>query len=101
MRPTRFTVSQGKTTFHYPFSFLREFISLGKKEGNVGIILIGRCGEMFSYKGFGTIDNPRTNMITFHMKHFALMSGPLPSDEEQLIERESPFKYAGMFYPKS
>jgi len=99
MRPIKFTVKNGKTTFHYPFSFLREFVTLGKRDGNTGMILVGRNDNMFAYKGFGTIENPRTSMMTFHMKHFELFGGPLPSDDSQLKEKEFPFKNMGMFFP--
>jgi len=99
MRPIKFTVKNGKTIFHYPFSFLREFVTLGQREGNTGMILVGRTGDMFTYKGFGTIENPRTTMFTFHMKHFELMDGPIKTDEDQLKEAEWPFKDMKIFIP--
>lgn len=99
MRPIKFTVKNGKTTFHYPFSFLKEFVTIGKRDGTNGMILIGRNGNMFSYKGFGTIENPRTTIRSFHMQHLSLFFGVMPTDESQLLEPESPFKNVGLFIP--
>lgn len=92
MTPNKFTVKNGITTFHYEISRLREFVSEGLKHGNVGMILVKRDGELITYKGFGTIENPRKIITTSYIQHCTSFSGEMPSDEERLIPPESMFK---------
>ena len=92
MTPNRFTVKNGITTFHYQISRLREFVSEGLKHGNVGMILVKREGELITYKGFGTIENPCNIIRTFCIQHCPTFSGDMPTDEERLIPPESMFK---------
>ena len=42
----------------YSFSFLRKFISEGRLHGSVGMLLIKKEGNRYTYTGYGTIENP-------------------------------------------
>lgn len=92
MNPIKFSIKNGKTTFHYPLSFLRKFLAHGKTNGNNGMILVGRTGIFLTYKGFGTIENPRTTILTFHVKHLEVFSGPMPSDKSRCAPDEGATK---------
>ena len=81
MRPFKFTVKEGVTTFHYRFSELRKFLEMGFTEGNVGWILTQRSGETRTYRGFGTIESPRTILTTIEFTSIALF-GESISDED-------------------
>jgi hypothetical protein len=82
MTPVKYTIKDGVTHFHYNPSQLIDFVRRGKRDGNVGLILIKRKGKCITYKGFGTIENPRTELISITMMHHELFDGRLPSDDE-------------------
>jgi hypothetical protein len=84
MRPVKYTVKGNATHFHYNYSELREFVRLGKANGNVGLILVKREGYFLTYKGFGTIQNPMHSMISVKLRHIAMFDGEMPTDEERL-----------------
>jgi hypothetical protein len=83
MTPTHFTIKNDTTFFHYKTSELRRFVSQGLQDGNVGTILIKRNGNMLTYKGFGTIENPIRNMINITFCHHPLFDGKMLTDEER------------------
>ncbi|KKL63996.1 hypothetical protein LCGC14_2169540 [marine sediment metagenome] len=85
MTPIKYTVKNGVTTFHYKFSELRNFVRLGLLHGDVGMILVCREGGLITYKGFGTIENPRRTIHTFSIMHLPVLDGEMPTDEEILI----------------
>jgi len=85
MTPIRYSVKNGVTHFHYKASELIEFVRLGKKDGNVGVILTKRDGNMLTYRGFGTIENPFTHIVSISMMHFPTFDGEMPTDEQRLI----------------
>lgn len=85
MTPIKFTVKNGVTHFHYKASELIEFVRRGKQDGNVGVILTKRDGNMLTYRGFGTIENPFTYIIRMIMMHFPPFDGEMPTDEQRLI----------------
>ncbi len=84
MIPIRFAVEDGVTTFYYKTRELKNFVRLGKKDGNVGMILIHRKGNMLTYKGFGTIEHPMTEMVTLSMMHHPGIDGEMKTDEQRL-----------------
>ena len=90
MTPIKYTVKYDITHFHYNYSELREFVRLGKANGNVGLILIKREGTFLTYKGFGTIQNPMRSMISIKSRHLEMLDGPMPSDDERLVPPASP-----------
>jgi len=85
MTPIKFTVKNGVTHFHYKASELIDFVRRGKKNGNVGVILTKRDGNMLTYRGFGTIENPFTYIVSISIKHFPPFDGEMPTDEQRLI----------------
>lgn len=85
MTPIKYTVKGGITYFHYNYSELREFVRLGKANGNVGLLLVKREGAFLTYKGFGTINNPVHSMISIKSRHLEMFDGPMPSDDERLV----------------
>jgi len=70
---------------HYIYSDLKEFIKLGKRDGNVGMILVREDGKAVTYKGFGTIENPFRWINTFTMVRCPLFDDPLSA--EPLLDR--------------
>ena len=99
MKPYKYTVINGVEYFHYKFSELREFLTLGKKGGNVGMILVKRSNEFTTSKGFGTIEHPNTTMFTLNMKPLHILGKPRTADEIIGPDPESPFKHFGIFVP--
>jgi hypothetical protein len=85
MVPIKFTVKDGITYFHYKYSDLKEFVKCGKLNGDVGHLLIKREGDLLTYKGFGTIENPMYSMITISILYLPLFDGEMMSDEERLV----------------
>lgn len=82
MKPYKYTIKNGKTTFHYKWKELLEFYRLGYKHGDVGGILAYREGVFFTYKMFGTIENPAKHITTWTVAHSPLFEGPMPTDEQ-------------------
>ena len=91
MTPIRFTVKNGVTHFHYKASELIDFVRRGKKDGNVGVILVKRVGNMLTYRGFGTIENPFTYIASISIMHFPPFDGEMLTDEQRLIPPKSFF----------
>ena len=85
MTPISFTIKNGTTRFHYKFSDLREWYSLGIKHGDTGMILWSRKENLVTYKCFGTIDAPMKHMLTLTFMHHPMFDGEMPSDEQRLI----------------
>lgn len=102
MTPLKFTIKDGVTYFHYNYSELREFVRLGKSNGNVGVILVKREKDFLTYKGFGSIENPFTSMVSITIRHIPSFDGKMLSDEERLIPPVSFFpnvaSYKMIFY---
>ena len=61
--------------FHYSFSQLKEFIKHGKENGAVGMIIMSKVDNIIKYKGFGTIENPRTTIMTWYYNHYSAWNG--------------------------
>jgi hypothetical protein len=85
MTPIKFTVKNGVTHFHYKTSELIDFVRRGKKDGNVGVILTKREGNILTYRGFGTIENPFTHIVSISLNHFPPFDGEMLTDEQRLI----------------
>lgn len=102
MRPYKFSIlPDGFIRYHYRFSELREFLTLGFAEGNVGWILIGRIGNLKIFKGFGTYENPVHSMQRIYVQHWDMFDGPMPSDEKicapvDLMTKNKMFESHGM-----
>lgn len=90
MTPIRFSIKDGVTHFHYKADELIKFVRLGFKHGDVGIILVRRTGNILTYKGFGTIDNPIMHLQTISIVHHPLFGGEMPTDEQRLVPPEKP-----------
>lgn len=82
MTPSRFSIKDNKTIFHYKYSELKEFLTRGFEFGDVGLILVSRKDNIFTYRGFGTIDHPFTFITTINMSHNRILDGELLADEE-------------------
>ena len=65
MKPTHYTGEANNYTFHYSFTDLRKFIEHGKEHGNNWIIIIKHIENISHYRGFGTIENPHKELMTF------------------------------------
>jgi len=90
MTPHRYSIKDGVTTFHYHFSELREFITLGKEHGDVGMLLVKRDGNTIIYRGFGVISNPCKSILTFSFVHNPAF-GEMSTDDQRLIKPKSFF----------
>ena len=84
MTPTSYTVKDNVTYFHYPYPELIDFVRTGCKHGDNGMILTKRQDSLFTYKGFGTYENPRKNILTFISRNLNFGGEDL-TDDEQLI----------------
>ena len=82
MTPTHFIKRSNTTYFRYNSAEVREFVRLGKRDGNVGVIATSRTGNHWTYKGFGTIENPRRTVHKITMCWFPSFDGPMPTDEQ-------------------
>lgn len=91
MRPIAFTVENGITYFQYDQKELERFNELGKRNGNVGMILVSRQGTILTYKGYGTIEKPHREEMIMSIKHHPVFDGDMPSDEQR-ISVEVPVK---------
>lgn len=89
MRPISFTVENGITLFHHDEKKYKRFLRLGKRDGNVGLILKSRKGNILTCEGFGTIEHPCREMITFSIVMLPHEECP---DEERLasFQRQGP-----------
>jgi len=86
MTPNRLTKKENDTTiFHYPINELRAFVKRGMEHGDTGPILIKRQSNVLTYKGYGTIENPRKSLITVSFVHSPLFSGEMIPDWERLV----------------
>lgn len=81
MEPYKYTTKGDIVIYHYHYKELKEFITLGKKEGNVGWILTKRVGMIFTYRGFGTINRPLKDLITISFTHNNKLDGEFISDD--------------------
>lgn len=86
MTPYRYSEKDGVVTFHYKAKDLIPFMRLGLKEGNTGMILVRRKDNVLTYKGFGTIENPHTYVLTMTIVHHPLFGGEMPADWERCIK---------------
>jgi len=84
MKPISYTKKGEVTTFHYKPSELINFVREGHKTGNVGMIVIRRDGGMITYKGFGTLENPRRHIMTISLMHHPSFDGYMISDEQRI-----------------
>ena len=89
MHPTKISIKNDTTYFHYNFPDLLNFVRQGKKDGNVGMLLIKRKKNTLTYKGFGTIENPFRNITTLTMQHYPPFDGEMLTDEERLLPQKS------------
>ena len=80
MIPKTYTQKGELTTFHYRYQDLRLFIKQGKEFGNVGFIIVKKDGDLITYKGFGTIENPSTSLTTMSLVHFPPFDGEFNPD---------------------
>ena len=85
MTPINFTIKEGVTHFHYKPSELFDFVRRGKKHGDVGLILTKRDGNVLTYRGYGTIENPSNRIKTISFEHCEPFDGKMPNDYERLV----------------
>lgn len=83
MTPIKFTEKNGAINFHYKTSELIDFVRKGKKDGNVGLIITKREGDVLTFRGFGTIEKPFNEVITLHIAHNNIF-GNMITDEQRL-----------------
>jgi len=81
MRPNRYSIREGVTHFHYTYQELHRFLEEGFMKGDVGMILVKREKDFFTYKGFGTIEAPSNGILTMTMKHLELFDGKMLTDD--------------------
>lgn len=96
MTPYGFTVKGDIETFHYHYSELKKWLTIGKSEGTVGVLLVKRNSKTkdIIFKGFGTLEHPNTSRYTLQMKHFALFDGRWREPTEIIkppLFQDSPF----------
>jgi len=85
MKPYKYTVGKnGKITYHYTFSELREFLSYGFKNGNNAWILTSQEGVFYKYRGFGTIESPIYSLRTINIENDSFYSGEM-ADPEKVV----------------
>ncbi len=80
MTPTKYTVKNGETTFHYTFSQLREFITEGKTYGGTGWAIVKRKGNWLLWVGYGNFERRY-----FGSKHLEWINGTMLTDDQRLI----------------
>ena len=91
MIPISYSVKDNIVRYHYKASDLFDFVRNGKEHGNVGFILTKREDNLLTYRGFGTIESPFTDIITITTVHFPSIDGVMPTDEERLVPPKSLF----------
>lgn len=79
-------------TFHYHYKQLKDFLIQGFKEGNNGWILVSRKGNIDTFRGFGTIENPCKKLLTISIVHNPLWDGERKTLEE-IIHPKIPKAY--------
>lgn len=82
------TLVKNSEIYHYKFSELKEFITRGKKDGNVGFILISKINGFNKYKGFGTIENP-----LYFIQTITMLNHPLFDDNHTSKQSISDYKF--------
>ena len=91
MRPISYTRVDNKIIYHYKYSDLKEFLSLWLKDGNVGMILMYEIGDILTYRGFGTIENPFTYILTLSIQHCESFDGRKSTPDERVNPPVSKF----------
>ncbi len=91
MTPVRYSIKEGITHFHYNYKDLIKFARDGFCEGNNGMILMRREGNLLMYRGFGTYASPCKVIRTFSIVYFEPFQGKMPTDDERLIPEETIF----------
>lgn len=81
MKPIKYTGTKDNVTFHYKYSDLKKFLTFGKKEGNVGWVLISFKEGLLTYRGFGTIEHPCKDLITISLMHNPVFDGEFSIDK--------------------
>lgn len=89
MKPVSYTIKDGITYFNYNLKEIEAWLKLGKKYGNVGFVLISRENKIFTYEGFGTIENPIYHLHKISLVHFEPLDGPLPTDDGIIKKRKN------------
>lgn len=82
MKPCRYTIKNGITYFHYNTKDLFRFVRLGNEFGDVGFILTQRKGNILTYRGFGTYENPCKVIQTIDIQWLNSFDGEIPSDDD-------------------
>lgn len=103
MIPLAYKKNKDSVIFRYETSELKEWLRLGRLEGNVGAILIhiDYTRNIKTFAVFGTIDKPNTVRTTWHMRHFDLFDGNIPTPEQIInpVLDRYPFKDFRFFIP--
>lgn len=73
--------------YSYTYKELKQFLQYGFSEGNVGLLLVGRVGNILKYRGFGTIENPFKWLTSINMIHSVSLDGVL--DDDFFIKKKS------------
>ena len=68
---------------HYSFSELKDFITRGRRDGNVGWLLMSTIDGISKYRGYGTIENPSRELMTISFKYHPLFD----DNYRQLIDK--------------
>jgi hypothetical protein len=90
MIPVKYIQEGEKITYHYSFKDLRDFLALGFKEGNNGMILIGEDKHYSHYKGFGTIENPWKYVLSLSMEYDPFYDGEKATPEDYISFLKEP-----------
>jgi hypothetical protein len=88
MKPIEIIQKDGTFFYKYNYKELIRFIRRGKMFGDVGVLLMKCKDNYITYKGFGTIEHPNTDMQTITLMHNPIFDGKLPheinfSDEDK------------------
>lgn len=75
MKPISYNKKGNDVYFHYSFRDLKHFLKIGFDSGDCGMLLISFVNGFMKFKGFGTLEHPRKEIITFTLKHNSRYDG--------------------------
>lgn len=85
--PTNYTRHGDVVKFHYPFTQLRNFVTAGNETGDVGNILtqieyVKDKSPQLTFRGYGTLEHPRRQLISIRMSHWPVFDGQMPDPDD-------------------
>lgn len=69
-------IKNGVTHYIYPQDEWTDFLKRGYRDGNVGMLPVKKDGNITTYKGFGTIENPCRRLMTLSIVDNPLFDNP-------------------------